>query len=809
MTVQEKERLRQVETLFDGALDYPVGLERDTWLTGCAADPETLAEVRRLLDGDARLTALVPAASEPLPRFGPWKATRLLGRGGMGMVYLAERADGAFQMKAAVKVVPLALASPEIEERFRRERQFLASLDHPGIARLIDGGVTGAGLPYLVMEFVDGLHIDSYCVTRRLDERARIELMRQVLDALTYIHTRSVVHRDLKPSNILADAGGNPRLLDFGLATLVNAGGDGSITNTGVFAFTPDYASPEQAQGRPVTYSSDIYSAGVVLHRLLTGRVPGRDEPKPSGLAAPLDRILAKALRIAPEERYGSAAEMDADLARYLGGDRVRAHRPGNARRIAAFASAVAAIALLAAGGSWMLHRQADAPPSVAVLPFTNRSGQAANQYLADGITDEITDSLARVKGLRVIARSSAFRFAGKAHDVREAGRVLNVNSVLEGSVDRFGDRVRITASLERAGDATLVWSRTWERNSSDSFALQAEVVAAIADGLKLGGRVPPPAHVPDPEARDLMMKGIYDMQAMTTESLTRAEQNLQHAIDKDPRYAAAYFALGSAKLDQSVVRGADAERAGVEKLVRKALDLDPGLSAAHAALADIAMQYDWDWNTAERELTLGLEGSPNVNVETAYATLLTYQGRLAEAAQHIRRLEELDPYSTHTQLNVAVLLDWQGSFREAREHARRVALEFPGMLAAQLVIAHTLLMDGDPELALKTFRKVEPSFPGARLGEAMVLAKEGRRAEALGLIRRFEESYPNSGAPVVWIAMVYSLLGDGPNTLKWLERSADRHEGLVLFIGVSPHFAFLRDSPGFRALEKRIGLIR
>src|SRR5580658_3600842 len=217
MTDQEKRRLRQVEGLFDGALEYPAGPEREAWLEAeCTTNPAMLSAVRRLLHGDERLTVVASAAPEALPRFGQWQATRLLGRGGMGVVYLAERADGAFQMVAAVKVVPLALASADIEERFRRERQFLASLDHPKIARLIDGGITAAGLPYLVMEFVDGLTIDRYCEKHQLGIRDRVALMRQVLEALAYVHGRQVIHRDLKPSNILVDASGNAKLLAFG-----------------------------------------------------------------------------------------------------------------------------------------------------------------------------------------------------------------------------------------------------------------------------------------------------------------------------------------------------------------------------------------------------------------------------------------------------------------------------------------------------------------------------------------------------------------------------------------------------------------
>ncbi len=344
MRPAELERFRKAEEIFHAALEMPAGEDRDTLIReSCGADESLRTEIGGMLANDERVRAAVPPAPDRLPRFGVWQALKLLGRGGMGTVYLAERADGVVQMTVAVKVVPLALASAAIEERFRRERQFLASLDHPKIARLIDGGVSGTGLPYLAMEYVDGLTIDRFCDAHALDTRARIALARQVLEALAYVHGQHVMHRDVKPSNILVDESGNVKLLDFGTARLVDATAEAAITKTGVFAFTPEYASPEQVRGEPLTFASDLYSAGVLLYRLLAGRLPykiadasavavahaiARAQPEPSGLDAPLDAILAKALCKDAAGRYQSAAEMDADLARYLEGQRVRARKP-------------------------------------------------------------------------------------------------------------------------------------------------------------------------------------------------------------------------------------------------------------------------------------------------------------------------------------------------------------------------------------------------------------------------------------------------------------------------------------------------
>jgi len=801
MTIAEIERFRRIERVFDSALDFPAGPAREMWLReACGGDDGLVREVAFfLLEHDA-MQVIVPEAEEPMPRFGAWQALRLLGRGGMGTVYLADRSDGAFQMRAAVKIVPLALASLDIEERFRRERQFLASLDHPKIARLIDGGVSGHGIPWLAMEFVDGLSIERFSRERKLASRECAALVRQLMEALVYIHGQHVVHRDLKPSNILVDGEGRLKLLDFGTARLAEAGGGDAITQSGVFALTPAYASPEQIAGRIATFASDIYSAGLVLRKIL----PDEKRDRQLGL------ILAKALQAKPEDRYSTAAEMDLDLERYLAGAPLHAAR-ATWRRLAIPALACFAAICGALGVAAYRHfRAGPGQLSIAVMPFANLSADPANRYFSDGLTDEITDSLARFKTLKVIARSSAFQAKAKTASVRDAGRALHLTNVVEGSVQRSGDRIRIVAHLDRVSDGAVLWTSTIERSASDLFQVQSELARGIAANLRVAGD-PSARHVPKPGAYEFAMKGRYDLQQMTPESLTRAEDDFGHAIGLDPEYAGAYANLAVVKYNQAVARGfgmrPDGDRGIIEKLERRALELEPDLSTARVMLATLALQYDWDWSRAERELRAATAGSPDANAESQYAFLLVFRGRFAEADEHLGRMLDLNPFQTVAMSNFAVCRYLEGRFAEARAMSERIAAQAPGMILPREIIGATHILEGHPAQALPVFLQMEQQAPPTRMLEAMAHAAAGRRDEAFRLVRSLEDKYPNPGVAMYYFANFYALLDDQASTLKWLERSADRHEYRALMIGVDPSFTKMRNTPGFRALEHRVGL--
>jgi TolB-like protein/Tfp pilus assembly protein PilF len=556
------------------------------------------------------------------------------------------------------------------------------------------------------------------------------------------------------------------------------------------------------------------------LYRLLTGRAPYQftdhspaavanritdAKPDPSGLEAPLDAIVTASLNKDPLKRYQSAEEMSADLARYLEGEQVHARRP----RTWPKAMAAAAIVVLIAIATWMLLHRKETAASIAVLPFASLTPDSA--YLGNGLTDEITDSLSRLKSLRVIARTSVAQFTGNQADFRRAGRELDVANILEGTVTRDGATVRISARLERVSDGTVLWSNSYETTEQGLAGVQSELTSAVARKLNLAP-LSPGAHTPNPEAHELVMKGIYEAQKLTPEALEQAEADFQRAIDLDPQYARAYLQLGVQKYNESAAKGSaftsrtEAERKTLEQLIRKALSLDPNLPNAHAMLAMLAMQYDWDWKGAERELQLGSAGFPSPLVEQIYATLLLFRGHTAEADEHIRRAQDLDPFQVSTLYNIASLRLLEGRYAETRALAQKMAAVSPKMFAAKILFSGCDILENRTDQALEETREWKRDFPGAQMFEAMALARAGQKDEALRLMRPFEGKYPNPGVALEWFALVYGILGDEPNTVKWLQRSADQREWQVLNLAINPVFASVRNSPDFQALEKRMG---
>jgi len=489
---------------------------------------------------------------------------------------------------------------------------------------------------------------------------------------------------------------------------------------------------------------------------------------------------------------------------------------PEPARRPRPYAwIAVVATLLLVAGliAAWRFHSTpaASLPSSIVVLPFTNLSTDPANEYLAAAFTGEITDELGRLNSLRVIARSSARAFKSGSANVRDVGRQLNVSYVLQGSVERSRDEVRISAHLERTSDGMRVWYQTYDRPAKDLSSLQSQLTMAIARTLQVdSGQPATPRHIPSAEAHELAMRAFFEIEKATPESIAKAENDLRRVVQIDPDYAYAWTLLGGARQTAGPARGLSptaAERAEAKEFFRKSLEIDPSLSDAHANLASMEM-IDWDWPEAENELKLALHNE-NVGAESKYAMLSAFRGRFSEADQHLGVESSLDPVDSGTLLDVIQVRYMEGRIPDAIMVSTKAVELYPDQILLQLLLNLSYIQDGQTERALANLHRLEAVYPAARLFEVMALGRSGRREEGLRKIQQLETDYEgDSNVYRFWFALAWASLGDHAHTLKSLERSADLREFGVLTAAVIPNFAEMRNDPGFRALVKRIGLM-
>jgi TolB-like protein/Tfp pilus assembly protein PilF len=527
-------------------------------------------------------------------------------------------------------------------------------------------------------------------------------------------------------------------------------------------------------------------------------------------LDRPLDAILSKALRKNPEERYASAAEMDADLARYLKGQPVRARPP---RKVGPIAMVAAAIALSAAAGiAWRFGLWTAAPrplASIAVLPFTNVGGNPDNQYFSDGVPSEITDALTHFKGLRVTARSWAFQFRGKEDDLRNIGKQLNVSYVLEGSVARFGDRVKTVASLDRASDGVRLWTNTYQRPAADTSAVEADLETAILASTGLSASTQPKIHVPPEEAHEYYLKARFQSDQISMAANDLAQQYYRRALELDPDYAAAYEGLGGAIWNRANADGEPFQPAEIRKsaqLTEKAVQLDPNLVRAHVGLAMFAMRYDFDWNRADRELRAALALSPFAGAELNYANLCLVLGKRQEADLHFQRARDLDSLSSQSVLNDVQYLTVEGRFEEAREEVRKIAARSPTNQRLQVRLNFMEAWFGSAT-AMENLRNWSPQRPYTREFLAAAEAHNGNREEALRLLIPLEREYLERHVAVYGLAAVRAALDDEPGAVGLLERAIDAREDWAPYIHVDVAFAKMQNTPEFHRLKKRMGL--
>jgi TolB-like protein/tRNA A-37 threonylcarbamoyl transferase component Bud32 len=871
------ERWARAKSVLDGALGRPEAERGDFVAEACAGDPELQAEVASLLAASARAgrfmetadTLVSPVATprrEPVPgdRLGAYRILREIGRGGMGAVYLAERADEEYRKKVAVKLVRSDVDAPSVADRFRRERQILADLEHPNIARLLDGGTTADGRPYFVMEYVLGLPIDAYCEALRLGVGPRLEIFRTVCAAVAHAHGRGVLHRDLKPGNVLVTAEGAPKLLDFGIARILGPGAPAGHTATDAHPMTPAYASPEQVRGEPLTTASDVYSLGVMLYRLLTGRLPhgadstpllelaraiGEEEPaRPSDAAGPekgprlagdLDAIVLRALRKEPGRRYASVKDFSEDIRRHLAGLPVAARRGRLGYRTERFlrrnrtvllaSAAVAVVAsllsVLALGRNPADGAGAPGHPagirSLAVLPLVNLSRDPEQEFFVDGMTEALIADLSRIGSLRVVSRTSVMRYRGTAKGVPEIGRELGVDAVLEGSVLRSGGRVRITTQLVRAPDDRHLWARSYDRELGEILVLQgavardvtAEIQGALSPGdeQRLVNRAPV-----NPRAYLAYTRGRYLWNRRNDESLRAAIGHFGEAIREQPDYAAAYSGLADAHFYLGYAFGrADPREAmpRARKAALRALELDDTLGEAHASLAMVKLFFDWDWPGTERELGRAIELNPGyATAHHIHAAYLAFMHRNDESVAAARRALERDALSLPVNNFLGTMLSAAGRYDEAIEQFRRTLELDPTLALTASNLSGALEASGRERESVEQSLEAEAlsGAPATRVEELRrAYERGGRQALRRRKVEQLVADWNGWHHGAVTIGSLYLDLGEPREAMRWLKRAYDMRSGALMWLSVTPpaDMRRFREDPDFDGLIRRIGL--
>jgi eukaryotic-like serine/threonine-protein kinase len=767
---------------------------------------------------------------------GRYRVERELGRGGMATVYLAH--DLKHDRSVALKVLKPELAAALGPERFGREVRLTARLEHPHILPLLDSG-DADGLLYYVMPYVEGESLrDRLNREKQLPIPEAVRIAREVADALSHAHGLGIVHRDIKPANILL-AGGHARVADFGIARAVTAAGAEKLTETGLALGTLVYMSPEQAAGdEALDARSDIYSVGCVLYEMLAGEPPYTGATAAALLARKsleavpslhvvreavpegVERAVTKALAKVPADRFETAGHFAEALER---GAVRRTDTPGAARGRrrgwTAAAAGVAGAAALALG--WWAVTGPGAPTpqitSLVVLPFDNLSGDPEQEYFVDGMQEAVIGELARIRALdKVISRTSTMRYRGTDKSIPEIARELKVDAVLEGSVLRAGDRVRITLQLIEGREDRHLWADSYERDLGDVLALQGEVARAVAGEIRVAvspaererielAAEPGSARRPDPEAYDAYLKGRYYSAMADEGALETAIRYYEEAIAKDPTFAGAYAALAEALFRPAVF---DGPRASVA--ARTALDLDPALPEAYAALG-MARRLEWDWSGSEAAFQRAIELNPNSSVAHQwYAQLLRTTMRFDEALSEARLAAELDPLSLFVRTMVGFVLSDQGRNDEAIEVFDEVLELEPEFGLAIFNQGLVYAEQGRGEDVISAARRAKAARlsswePGTTWLLGVGYALSGQRDRAEEILRELEArsatTYPG------YIAVLHHMLGDEDKALAWLEKGYELRAPWLPYSTSEPWFDDLRDHPRFRALRAKMGL--
>lgn len=757
-----------------------------------------------------------------------FRILELLGRGGFGEVYKAQ--DTVLGRLVAVKVLPRDFAeNPERRERFRREAKAASQLTHPNICVTHEFG-EAEGVAFIAMEYVEGSTLRARIQARSLTLETSLRMGAQIADGLAAAHQKGILHRDVKSDNVLVTLDEQVKILDFGLATHVAARalGDDALTAThlvtspGTAMGTVGYMSPEQLSGLEVDYRSDVFSLGVVLYEMVTGQLPFRgktafetaaailhntpEDPQRTNprVNAGLSQFLLHLLTKDPTQRNDPARSVASDLRRLL-------------RELEGGLDLSGATPTPTPASTSALRRMVvTAPASIAVLPFANLSGDKENDYFSDGLSEELISALTRLPGLRVASRTSAFAFKGENRDIRDIGQALGVQHVLEGSVRRAGERLRVTAQLINAGDGYHVWSERYDRDSRDVFAVQDEIARTIVERLKLRLVRDRPLirrYTDDAEAHSLYLKGRYFWNRRYHGGLQKALEFFRQALERDPEYALPYTGLA----DCYNILGFYNYLPPLEAFPRaraaaeRALGVDAELAEGHCSLGLAAGFHYWDWPAAEDHLrqAVALDGA-NATCHYWLAAILAVTGRAQESLEQIARGKDADPLSGVILGASSLLHLLAGDAHAALNEARRAEEVDEHSGPVRWFLARALVGTGAYDEAVTAFDQA-----GQQLGEIPLVighrahahALAGRGAEARQQLAALQAVASERYVSQYFVGLVWAGLGECDAALGALEAAVEERTNWLGFLAVDPAWRALRDEPRYQVVVERLGL--
>jgi len=741
---------------------------------------------------------------------GRFEVIEELGKGGMGRVYKVF--DTKIKEKVALKLLqPEVSAEEQAIERFSNELRLARKIAHPHVCRTFDLG-EDKKIHYITMEYVPGEDLKSILrMTGPMSMQKTLAIVRQVCLGLAEAHRLGVIHRDLKPQNIMVDREGNAKIMDFGIARSIKTKG---MTGVGVIIGTPEYMSPEQVEGTEADQRSDIYSLGIIMFEMLTGRRPFDGDSSLS--------IALKQKSEIPPDPAKFNPQIPENLSRVILKclEKNRALRFGRAEDLLVELDGIAKVM-----DQMVLPTKADATSeikkriSLAVLPFIDLSPEKDQEYFCDGLAEELINSLIPLRTLRVASRTSAFSYKGKDLDVREIGQRLNVGTILEGSVRKAGNRLRITAQLINVADGYHLWSERYDRDLNDVFAIQEELSLAIVDKLKvklIGEEREALAKRPtdNVEAYNAYLRGRYHLNKGTRGSIDRAIEHFEEAVRLVPDYAQAYAGIAEAYHTMGFWDLLPAKEAfpRAREFAEKTIALDPTNVEAHSVLATVMMYFDWNWKAAEKVFQKAIELNPNnARTRNYHSMLLTAVGKTDEAYEENRRANALDPLLDSAISGLGVYFLRKGEFEEARAQFQKSIDMEPDRAPSHWLLGQALVLEKRLDEGIEEIQKAHSlleSSPMILAGLGWAYAQAGKREEALRVLEELQERSKTQFIRPYLFAKIYSALGDRDAAFDWLEKAYEVRDVSLPFILTDESLANLHDDARFWTFLKRMRLI-